>query len=69
MFKLVFKNFIAKKEFINSKSFLTNVDYVTGLFNKSLQSIKKQMKLFKTSVIQTDLWSKNSGDKIISYKK
>ena len=31
--------------------------------------IKKQMNLFKTSVIETDLWSKNSGDKIISYKK
>ena len=30
---------------------------------------KKQMSLFKSSVIETDLWSKNSGDKIISYKK
>jgi hypothetical protein len=31
--------------------------------------IKKQMNLFKTNLIETDLWSKNSEDKIISYKK
>ena len=43
----------------------------TTIFNKNFLKMtkKKQMNLFKISVIETDLWSKNSGDKIISYKK
>ena len=61
MFKLVFKNFIAKKEFIDSKSLLTNVDYVTGLFNKSLQSIKKANLFLEQYPEYLTVFSKISG--------